>query len=95
MSAKITGRTNKKTGSFRRRFSVSGGRNTLYNGNPSGPGALLAFLYLKLYLCAFRKRFETLGDDGRVMHEHLASVTGGDETKTLLVVEPLYCTLCH
>src|SRR5512139_1438288 len=50
----------------------------------------------ELHLLAFLQGLETFHLNRRMMAEDiLAAVILGDETKTLRIIEPFYCTACH
>jgi len=53
-------------------------------------------LQFKLDLLAFGQRLEAAALNGGVMHEDIFAAIGrGNETKTLGIVEPLYCSCIH
>ncbi len=55
-------------------------------------GALLDF---ETDTIAFLEAFETLTFDGAMMNKDIFSALNRDKSITLLIVEPLYCTLRH
>jgi hypothetical protein len=55
-------------------------------------GALLNF---EADTISFRKALKTLTFDGTMVNEDIFSALDRDESETLLIVEPLYCTLRH
>ena len=69
---------------------MSAGRNVLSLGafSPLSRNVLDAL--------TFGQRLEAGAVDVRVMDEQvLTAIVGDDESVTLLIVEPLHCTLCH
>jgi hypothetical protein len=55
----------------------------------------LAFSYVKAYTISFSERLETVALDLGKVYKYVRTVVLLNETKTLCVVEPLYCTFCH
>jgi len=41
------------------------------------------------------QRFVSLALNGRMVHKYVLTTVLGDETKTLLVLKPLHCSLSH
>ena len=76
--------------------AVSLGSGALDGGHFAGGQALGGFLDFKGDLLAFGPGLETRTADRGKMDEHvLAAIIGGNETKTLALVEPLHNTSIH
>ena len=56
---------------------------------------LLTLLNIKLHALPFFERSIALGDDRRLVDEHVTPIVRLDETEPLRVVKPLYCTSSH
>src|SRR3981081_3372848 len=57
--------------------------------------ALRTLHHVELHLLAFLQAAESVGLDGRKMHEDIFAVLTADEAVSLCVVKPLYCSLFH
>src|SRR5579864_880448 len=60
-----------------------------------GLPALRAFDHIELNLLTFLKAAEPTGLDGGEVHKHILAVLAADESITLGVVKPLYCSCFH
>ena len=54
-----------------------------------------AFDYIELDLLTFLQAAESICLDGREMHKYILPILAADETITLGVVKPLYCSCFH
>ena len=63
--------------------------------NVLGLPPLGAFDYVELDLLTFLQAAKSIGLNGREVHEHVLAVLAADETITLGVVKPLYCSCFH
>src|SRR5210317_558081 len=50
---------------------------------------------VKGHPCAFRKGFETLGLNCRMMNKYVFATVHLNKTKTFSIVKPLYCTFSN
>ncbi len=57
--------------------------------------AFIALGNVKLNAVAFIKALESVTLDFREVHEYVLSPILSNKTKSLLVLEPLHCSLCH
>ena len=57
--------------------------------------SLVARQHIERDFLAFIQRLKTPADDGRVMHKNVLTGFLSDETKPLLIVEPLYFATRH
>ena len=60
-----------------------------------GLPALRAFDYIELHLLTFLEAAESGCLDGGEVNEHILTVLAADESITLRVVKPLYCSCFH
>jgi len=60
-----------------------------------GLQALGALRHLKFYALPFLQAAEPASLDGREMHENILATLAADESVTLSIVKPLYCSLFH
>ncbi len=60
-----------------------------------GPRALGALGHVELDCFTFRERLKAFALDGRVVDEHVRPVVLFNETKTLLIIEPLHFSCSH
>ena len=51
--------------------------------------------YIKRYTLTLIKSPESILIDGCMVHEYILTIICCDKTKTLLLVKPFYCSLCH
>jgi hypothetical protein len=58
-------------------------------------GAFWALFGIKADLVTFGKTFKAAALDGRMVDKYISIVFSSNEAKTLAVVEPLHCSLCH
>src|SRR6185295_14588997 len=56
---------------------------------------LWTLCYLERYSLSFVERAEAGSGDRRVVHEHILPLIRGDESVSLLTIEPLHLTLSH
>src|SRR4051812_20464451 len=57
--------------------------------------ALGALHDVELHSLAFLKALESVGLDGREVNEYVFAILTADESKSLCIVKPLYCSLFH
>ena len=57
--------------------------------------ALGALHDVELYSLTFLKALESVRLNGREMHEDVLAIFAADESKSLGIVKPLYCSLFH
>lgn len=67
----------------------------LYYGYINSLRSLCALDYVELYCCAFLKRLESFHLKTGVMNKYILAGLVGDESISLLIVEPLNSTLIH
>jgi len=73
-------------------FSVQSGLDAF---DVLGLPALGAFDHIELHLLPFLKAAEAIGLNGGEVNEHVLTVLAADESVTLGVVKPLYCSCFH
>lgn len=71
------------------------GRAELKGANFLGLQAFLTLGYFELHTLSFRQAAKAVGLNGGMMDENVLTALALDETKTLGIVEPLYCSLFH
>jgi hypothetical protein len=58
-------------------------------------GALCTLGYVEGDFLALFKGSETALFDCAMMNKHLFAIIGSNKTKTLLIIEPFHCSVCH